>query len=105
MAKRKAVIKDIVAVEDVSVKATVKESAPAQDPMYDDIEVQVDGFYRIAGQDIKPGKNIIKRHQLDTLNELVYRKRYSDARVTQGKNYLTEKLAGNVLVIKEVDRL
>jgi hypothetical protein len=90
-------------------KAEKKEAAKeeAKDPMYDDVELLNDSPYtfKIGRKEILPGKNIIKRHQVDSVREMMFKKRYADLRVTQGKSYLTEKLAGNVLSVKEVEKL
>lgn len=97
-------VKEAVVVSEEVVSNIVK--AGKKDPLYDDVELHNDSPYvfKIGRKEILPGKNIVKRHQVDSIREMMYRKRYADMRVAQGKNYLTEKLAGNVLVIKEVDR-
>ena len=110
MAKKDSVkkVEEEVVVEAVakSAKAEAKvEAKAAKNDMFDDVQIEVDGYFKIGKTKLKPGKNIVKRHQLASIAEMVYRKRYSDARISQGKNYLVTKLAGGGLTIKEVDKL
>lgn len=99
MAKKKVLEKIHIKTEVTPVPTT-----GVKDPM-DDVIVSIPIRMKIAKQLLHPGENKVKRHQLESISEIVNKKIQADMSITTGKSYLIKHLKGVGLQVKEVAQL
>ncbi len=108
MKKRTLVAPETEYEEMESVDATggsdVVDMGPSED-MYAKVKLKIPIRINVNGVDLPPGENIVERHQVESIVEMIDKKRRADASVFTGNNYLVNRLADNTLVIKKVDKI
>lgn len=80
------------------IKKSVKKEA-AQDDLF---TITIPVHVKIKRQVYPPGTHKVPRHIADVMIEIVDKKVKSDMSMMVGKSYLVEKLAGNILQVKQV---
>lgn len=95
------------AVAEIMAEVAV-ESKPvkkAKESLDDDVFIEIPVAIKLKRKELLPGRHKVKRHQVDTIREMVDKKVKADLSIFTGKSYLLDRLANNTLVVKEVDKL
>lgn len=84
--------------------APVEASGDSED-IHRKVKIRLPIWLKINGVDYAPGVHTVEAHVVDTMMEMVDKKRRADLAMFTGKNILIERLLDNTLVQREVEQL
>lgn len=103
MAKKKAVTEEIPTI-DVSPKAAAEVEPIGDDPDHK-VKVILPVQIKINRIAYGPGPVIVPAHMVDTMVEMVDKKKRADLSVFTGNNYLVQRMVDRSLVVSKVEKI